>query len=304
MQITPDATGHEKLLTIKKFTNNLYNNSPTIALITIFGTIAAIIYSLAVTPIYESVSVLTKTSALDDQVASTSTSEIATFVRLGPKEESGQQKVAVTRALSRTYFQERIYYNSFLMECFFSVCDISNFGDVDSFYSAEKPSKSFPVGYMKFRNIFLIRPNLDLIYFVVSHKSPDVAYELLKWLIVDINNYIRDIEVQKAQSSLEFLIARLNSTQNTEIQKLIGALVQKDYQTLALSQQTDNYAFETIDKPIFPEERVFPRRSLIVTVAMGASLFFGISFFVFMSYLGIQLNSINKLNEYFLSKLR
>jgi len=297
-----ETSGAEKLITIKNFLGLIKTNIPSIGLITGSITLITIFYSLLVTPMYESYAVLTKSAAIDEQVSSSSLSDVATFVGLGDMVESGEQKVAVTRALSRTYFLDRIYRNSFLLSCFLSECDTKNFDRVEDFYSNGDPEVPFGLAYRTYRQVFIIRPNIELVYFLVHHKNPDVAYELLKWMIDDVNNYIRDIQIQKAQNSLDFLTQRLITNQNIEIQKIIAALIQKDYQTLALSQQTKDYAFETIDMPIYPEDRFFPRRTLMVSVAFLGSIFLAISFLVISSYLGLVIHPLNRFNNYFLSK--
>lgn len=297
-----ETSGAEKLITIKNFVSLIKTNIPSIGVFTGSITLITIFYSLLVTPMYESYAVLTKSAALDEQVSSSSLTDVATFVGLGEKVESGEQKVAVTRALSRSYFLDRIYRNSFLLSCFQSECDTENFDRVEEFYTDEDPGIPFGLAYRTYREVFIIRPNIELVSFLVHHKNPDVAYELLKWMIDDVNNYIRDIQINKAQNSLEFLTNRLVATQNIEIQKIISALIQKDYQTLALSMQTKDYAFETIDKPIYPEERFFPRRTLMVSVAFLGSIFLAISFIVILSYLGLVIHPLNRLNNYFLSK--
>jgi len=86
--------------------------------------------------------------------------------------------------------------------------------------------------------------------------------------------------VAKANKTIDFLSNTLVSKRNVEVQKLVAAAMQKEIQTLALSEKTDYFAFEIIDSPYIPEDRIYPRRSLIVITTFLISIFFAVSLLI------------------------
>ena len=134
--------------------------------------------------------------------------------------------------------------------------------------------------YKKFRANFAVFPNVEITYFSFRHHSPTTAHSFLNWIIRDSNNYVRDHDVSKANKTIKFLNTTLLRTENMEVQKLISALISKEIQTLALSEKTEFFAFEILDSPYIPENRIFPKRSLIVLTSFFVSLFLSISVLV------------------------
>ena len=262
-----------------------------VAFTTIFTSIS-IMYSLLVTPIYEATAAMTHSSTMTrSQSTSSSLDDIANLVQSGSVTRAGtvspEEKLAIERITSKNYFR-RIYENPILLSCLYEECDLSNF-DIDTFdietYKIENPNylsskPKFMKAYRKFRGSFSIFPNVTLTHFSFKHHSSQTAYNFLNWIVVDANNYIRDNEVDRANKTIDFLSGTLASKKNIEVQKLVAALMQKEIQTLALSEKTDYFAFEIVDSPYIPEERIFPKRSLIVITSFFISIFVSISILV------------------------
>lgn len=296
---------NDDILTVGLLWKTLKENIPFIALSVTLITSVTIIYSLSVTPIFESNAIMTQSSAMkSSQSSSSSISEVASFVSgLDSSQQNSEEKIAITRILSKEYFNKRIYQNSFLLNCMYMICDISNFDDVDKFYSEEFKEGNFSkppfmVAYRKFRASYRVFSNIELISFTFQHESPEVAYKFLDWLIIDGNNYVRDIEIAKSQASINYLSSKLETTRNLELQKLIGALIQKDIQKMSLSQNSDNFAFEMIDQPIVPSDRIFPKRSLMASVAFMLGLVLSASLAILFKYLNYFPWWVTKINHF------
>lgn len=278
-------------LGLKSFLILVLENLGFIFIFTTILTIISIIYSLMATPVYEASAAMTHSSAMSrSQSSSASLDEIASFVSTGGIDSAGvssEEKIAIQRITSKDYFT-RIYENPILISCLYQECDLSNF-DIhtfdeieyqksDSFNAFSKPP--FMVAYRHFRAQFRIFPNVEVVNFSFKHFSPKTAYDFLNWIIIDANNYIRDHDVAKANKTIDFLSNTLVSKRNVEVQKLVAALMQKEIQTLALSEKTDYFAFEIIDSPYIPEDRIYPRRSLIVITTFLISIFFAVSLLI------------------------
>jgi LPS O-antigen subunit length determinant protein (WzzB/FepE family) len=279
-------------LGLRSFLILLLDNLYFIVGFTTILTGVSIIYSLLATPIYEATAAMTHSSTMTrSQSTSSSIDDIANLVQTGSVARAGtvspEEKLAIERITSKNYFR-RIYNNPVLLSCLYEECDLSNF-DINTFdlevYENENKNfvsykPQFMKAYRKFRGSFSIFPNVTLTHFSYKHFSAQTAYNFLNWIVIDSNNYIRDHEVNRANKTIDFLSGTLSSKKNIEVQKLVAALMQKEIQTLALSEKTDYFAFEIVDSPYVPEDRIFPKRSLIVITSFLISIFLSISILV------------------------
>lgn len=276
-------------LSFRSFLILILDHSRFIVYFTAALTTTSILYSLFLTPVYESTASLTHSSASSrSQSSSSSLQTVANIVSSdlgGEAATSPQAKIAISRILSRDYFK-RIYNNNILMSCLSGPCDLSNLNSIEP--SEELPESDiqkppFMSAYKNFRSVFNIFPNKEIVTFSFRHSSAETAHQFLTWLVSDTNNYIRDHDVDQANRTINFLNERLQSTRNLELQKLISALIQKEIQTLSLSEKTEYFAFEIVDSPFVPQNRIYPKRSLIVIVTFIFSIFLSISLLVLES---------------------
>lgn len=273
-------------LSFKSFLILILDNLRFVVIFTSIVTVTTILYSLIVTPIYESTASLTHSSASSrSQSSSSSIQSVANIVSAdlgGEAATSSEAKIAISRILSRDYFK-RIYNDQILLSCLSGPCDLSskNSAEPDKESTSINTNKPpFMVAYRHFRSVFNIFPNKEIVTFSFRHSSPEIAQEFLTWLVSDTNNFIRDHDVDQANRTIDFLNERLTSTRNLELQKLISALIQKEIQTLSLSEKTEYFAFEIVDSPFVPQNRIYPKRSLMVVGAFIFSIFLSISMLV------------------------
>ena len=259
----------------------------SVSSISIFLTI---LYVLMVTPIYETTSIVIHNSDKSSKPQMSGALQQVVSMVSADSSVSGEQKIAISRILSKDYFQ-RIYQNDIILECLMlggplcktSFSDWSEMSKSDGQTTFIKPS--FMSAYREYRRKFVIYNNFEIITFSFKHDSPIVAFNFLSWIIKDTNDYIKFIDVSRALKSMEFLEASLYQSRNIELQKLISALVQQEIQTIALSKRSENFAFDVIDPPYIPEERVFPKRTFSVIISAIFSFFMAISLVVILNYL-------------------
>jgi len=276
-------TDSQSSLDLKTLIILILDNTRFIGVCVFALTSLSIIYSLMATPIYEATAELTHSSAMSrSQTSSTSLEAVASIVQGGNIDGAGvssEEKIAIKRITSKDYFQ-RIYNNPLLLSCLYEECDLSKL-DMENEESNTINNKfvkpPFMNAYKKFRADFAVFPNVEITYFSFRHHSPATAYSFLNWIIRDSNNYVRDHDVSKANKTIKFLNTTMLRTKNMEVQKLVSALISKEIQTLALSEKTEFFAFEILDSPYIPENRIFPKRSLIVLTTFFVSLFLSIS---------------------------
>lgn len=98
----------------------------------------------------------------------------------------------------------------------------------------------------------------------VEHVSPFIAQQWVSWLVEDINLTMKEREVAEARRSTEFLYEQLEQTEIADIREVLYKLIEEQMKTIMFAKVRDEYVFKTIDAAIVPEEKLKPKRALIV----------------------------------------
>jgi uncharacterized protein involved in exopolysaccharide biosynthesis len=103
----------------------------------------------------------------------------------------------------------------------------------------------------------------SFIKIAIEHYSPYVAKQWVDWLVQDINNTIRNQEVQQAQRSINYLLNQIEQTKLSELQMGFFELIQSQTETIMLANASPEYLFKTLDPAVVPELKAKPLRALI-----------------------------------------
>ena len=106
-----------------------------------------------------------------------------------------------------------------------------------------------------------------MIIIAVEHFSPFIAQQWVNWLIEDINLTMKKRDVIEATKSTEFLMAQIEKTNVADIRVVLYKLVEEQAKTIMFANVRDEYVFKTIDPALVPEEKLKPKRALIVIVS-------------------------------------
>jgi len=119
--------------------------------------------------------------------------------------------------------------------------------------------------YKEFSKHFSVSENKDSGYVTISFEffSPSIAKQWVDWLVKDINNQIRLLDVKEAKESIAFLEEKLQQTSYAEMQKVFFQLIEEQTKTIMLAEVRDEYVFKTVDPAVIPEEKSKPRRAII-----------------------------------------
>ena len=115
-----------------------------------------------------------------------------------------------------------------------------------------------------------------VITLTIFHESPYIAKEWADIVLKEINLYVANIDRAKAQNAYNFLTNKLQDSSIIEIKKSISALMEKELNTLMLSEILDNYVFDIIDHAVVPEQKTLPQRSIIVLTYLMVSFSFSL----------------------------
>ncbi|GAB3289696.1 Wzz/FepE/Etk N-terminal domain-containing protein [Pseudidiomarina andamanensis] len=107
-------------------------------------------------------------------------------------------------------------------------------------------------------------PETGLIDIAVTHISPIVAHQWVTSLIRDINDYMRERDVQEANRSIEYLQNEIAESSLTEMQSVFYNLIEQQTRTRMFANVRPDYVLTIIDPAIVPEGKDSPNRILII----------------------------------------
>ena len=123
--------------------------------------------------------------------------------------------------------------------------------------------------------------NTQFVQVSFKHISPHKAKEWLNVIIKKLNSHIKDMETDRAKSSLDYLMVEISKTDTTEIKEVISTLIQKELSILTISAGSENYVFNIIDSPRTAEKKSEPSRLQYLIISFLISLLFSIAYVLF-----------------------
>ena len=121
-------------------------------------------------------------------------------------------------------------------------------------------------------------PRTGLLTVLIQHESPQLAQQMVEWIVEDINEQLRRRVIEEAERSIRYLKEEIEANSFSDLDALLYRLVQSQTERLVLARARPEYAFRVIDPPVVSEQPATPRRSLIMALgvvlggALGASM--------------------------------
>ena len=133
-----------------------------------------------------------------------------------------------------------------------------------------KPKPSMQEAYKEFSKILSASTDKEtgMVKISIEHVSPTIAQQWVSWLIQDINQTMKERDVQEAIKSTDFLTQQLEQTKIADIRAVLYKLVEEQTKTIMFAKVRDEYVFKTIDAALVPEEKFKPKRALICVLGV------------------------------------
>jgi uncharacterized protein involved in exopolysaccharide biosynthesis len=118
----------------------------------------------------------------------------------------------------------------------------------------------------------------------VEWKDPEIAARWANDYVALCNEVMRARALEETTRNIKYLNEQIAATTVVELQQVMYDLVKNETQTLMLANARDEYAFSVIDPAVAPEERISPRRRVMVMIGLvlggvaGAIIAFGLHF--------------------------
>lgn len=116
-------------------------------------------------------------------------------------------------------------------------------------------SKILKVDYSAQKNIVSIG---------IEHVSAEVAQKWVNLLVQDINNYMRNADIRRADKSIEYLAREVSNTSISEMSTIYYKMLEEQTKVKMLALVSPDYTFKIIDPAVNSYNKVRPNRILIV----------------------------------------
>ena len=113
-------------------------------------------------------------------------------------------------------------------------------------------------------------PKTGLLTVSVDFYSPQLAKQWVDWLIDDLNHTMKQRDQEEAKRNISYLTEQLSKTSVADMQKVFYQLIEEQTKALMLAEVNQEYVFKVLDPAVIAEEKIKPKRALIVV--LGALL--------------------------------
>jgi uncharacterized protein involved in exopolysaccharide biosynthesis len=254
----------------------LVEQKKLIGIITAATTLIALVIAFVLPPVYRAEVLLAPVSEEKSEGLGALTGQFGDLaalagVNLGTRKDKTAEYVAAlkSRALSVSYIKE-----ANLMPILFA-----------SKWSSEKKqwkdSNNPPTEWDAFKlwDEDIRRVNFDrragLVTLMIEWTDPALAAKWANELVMQVNKQLRTEAVEEAQKSVAYLEKQLSLTSSVEVQQAIYRLMEAQTKKQMVASTREEYAFQTIDPAVPPQEKASPKRALIVITALMLGLALG-----------------------------
>lgn len=130
--------------------------------------------------------------------------------------------------------------------------------------------------FKRFQSSFSVSsdPKTNLISIKVKHQSPLIAFEIVESIKKDINEFFRAQNVAEAKRNIDYLRAKIDETDLSEMESIFYRMIENQTKTLMLAEASEEYLVRTVVPAKIPEQKIEPSRPIIVL--MGTILGFSL----------------------------
>jgi uncharacterized protein involved in exopolysaccharide biosynthesis len=233
----------------------------------VFGVLGGL-YAFLATPVYKASVVLASTRTEDAAGLRARLGGLANLagIALGSPASGRTDAIAILR--SRALIEDFIQDNDLLPVLFAHKWDASanRWKDDDP---EDQPDIRKGVKFFT-ENIRAVDEDLTtgLITLTVEWKDPEAAAAWVEDLVRRINNRLRERDLAESEARLKYLNGQLEAAVSVELRQAIARLIEEEIQTIMLARASPEYAFKVIDPVRVPLEPKWPKKPLIIILAL------------------------------------
>lgn len=138
--------------------------------------------------------------------------------------------------------------------------------------AGDVPTKE--AAYSKFGDMLAVTSDKKngLVTVAVEWKEPQQAAQWVNELVTRLNRHEKQLAIKETEQSIEFLKNELTKTSVLDLQQAIYRLLEAQTKKVMLANARDQYAFKVIDPAVAPEQKIKPKKALIVSLGFMVGL--------------------------------
>ena len=233
--------------------------------IVIVGVVGTALVSLIMTKVYESKAVIIPAGVLaKDQGAASS----FLAMQFGLAPPTSPASAEILNLLKSNIIKEKVLTKHNLLPLFFSETERKK----------AKENEIIWRGIRRLQGMTTINftPKDNVIELTVRYRTPEMAEAITNYYLTELNEHMSGEAKRVAQRNKTYLEAQIDGTPDPFIRAKIYALIAQQIETSTMAEVKENFAFKTVDPPRVPDQRVSPKRTLMVIVAFVISLAIGV----------------------------
>lgn len=118
----------------------------------------------------------------------------------------------------------------------------------------------------------------------VNSLSPVAAQQWATWLVEDLNQHVRMLDIAEAERSIDYLKKQIDQTSNTSMHKIFYQLIEQQTKVAMLAQIRSEYVFKVVDPAVIPEVKVGPMRAQISILGALVGLMVSLAVVLILHY--------------------
>ncbi|UTZ40102.1 Wzz/FepE/Etk N-terminal domain-containing protein [Vibrio campbellii] len=257
----------------------LWKQKWLVIFITVFFSIASVLFALSKPNLFRSEAVLFPVS--DENSPSGTMSQlggIAALAGLGG-EDGSKQQVALEILRSRAFLMAFIERRDILVPLMAlkewnyrtdtitydsSIYDVEDKKWVREVREGKDPKPTLLEAYEELNELIEItKSKSGATIIAVLTQSPKLSQQWVEWLLEDLNTWMKEKDIRSIRDNIHYLKAQLSNTQLSETQTVFYQLIEEQIKKLMLAEAQREYVYEVIDPPVVPEEKDSPSRGII-----------------------------------------
>jgi len=254
----------------------LFERKKLILVVAVCTTVLAVVYAFQITPIYRAETLLAPVSHDGSNKVGAMASQfggLASIAGINLGGGGGGAEEVIATLKSRGLTNEFIKAENLLPVLF----DKGYLQSEKRWKNAYKAPTTW-VAYELFDRIRKIKidKKTRLVTLSIDWKDPHLAAIWVNKLVVMVNEKTRAVAINASFKSIEYLQQELEKTSVIEIKQSIYSLIEAQTKTKMMANTQEEYAFRVLDLAVTPEDRVRPKRKLIVIFGFMLGLFLGV----------------------------
>lgn len=109
----------------------------------------------------------------------------------------------------------------------------------------------------------------------IQWNDPELAARWATDIVRRTNQRLRSQAIDRANRNIGYLQRQISQTSIVEVKQSLYRLIESELKTSMLAESSEDYAFRVIDPAVAPQEKIWPKRSLLLIVGLIGGLFLG-----------------------------